>query len=75
MRAASGITDVPVSLSEDGTALAYALSNAATGASRFEVYRNGGSVIVPALATTFPGTAQLAGNAVGGTGTHLHASA
>jgi Fibronectin type III domain len=59
VRATTGITDVPVSLSNGGTALAYALFNSATGASRFQVFRGGGSVIVPALSTTYPETAQL----------------
>jgi hypothetical protein len=59
VRATAGITDVPVSLSDGGTALAYSLFNSATGASRFQVYRGGGSVIVPALSSTYPETAQL----------------
>jgi hypothetical protein len=33
--------------------------NSATGASRFQVYRGAGSVIVPALSTTYPETAEL----------------
>lgn len=59
VRATTGIADVPVSLSVGGTALAYALFNSSTGASRFQVYRGGGSVIVPALSTAYPETAQL----------------
>ncbi len=62
VRATAGITDFPVSLSDGGTALAYSLFNSATGASRFQVYRSGGSVIVPALSTTYPETAELTEN-------------
>ncbi len=62
VRASAGITDFPVSLSDGGTALAYSLFNSATGASRFQVYRDGGSVIVPALSTTYPETAELTGS-------------
>jgi hypothetical protein len=73
--ATTGITDVPVSLTNGGTALAYALFNSATGAGRFQVYRSGRSVIAPALSTTSPQTAQLTVNgselfytlAIGGT--------
>jgi hypothetical protein len=57
--ATAGITDIPVSLSDGGAALAYSLFNSATGASRFQVYRGAGSVIVPALSTTYPETAEL----------------